>query len=806
MNLRHSRPILVAALLAALAACFGAGSASLRPHAAPGPTDTGYGEIAERLGKFIEAQRADKGLPAVSIALIDGPATVWSAGFGYADPEKKVAATADTVYRVGSVSKLFTDIGIMQLVEQGQIDLDAPVDRFLPFHPTNPFGQPVTLRMLMSHHGGLVREPPVGNYFEPAQPDLHAAVASLNATTLVYEPGSKTKYSNAGIAVAGAVFEASRQQPFARALKRAVLEPLGMRHSSFARDDVDEGALARGVMWSYDGRTFPAPTFELGIAPAGCMYSTVTDLARFVSWLLAGGGGEGPIKPTTLREMLTPQPGAALDETRGQKRRFGIGFILSDLDGHRLVGHGGAIYGFATTVIALPDDQFGVVVIASKDVANAVTGRIGKLALQMMLARRAGQPLPEPPATRALTPEEVATLAGRYQHYDKQAELAEYEGKLVLSRSDDEMRAQVKAEAVPNGSFIVDDVNDFGLKIARAGDAVVIGNDTYRRVPDPRPEPPPAEMSGLVGDYGWDHDTLYVYEDRGTLHALIEWFFDYRLKRESANVWAFPASGLYDGEKLTFTRDAQGRATQVVAGTVTFKRRVEGPPENEIRNGIFRIKPVKPVEQLRQAALKATPPEEKGPLRKPDMVELVKLDPTIKLDVKYATSDNFLSTPVYTQARAFMERPAAEALVRANQALHKVGYGILVHDAYRPWYVTKIFWDATPPDLHLYVADPAEGSRHNRGCAADITLYSLRTGQAMEMPGVVDEMSNRSNPQYPGGTALQRWRRDLLRHAVEHEGFHVYEAEWWHFDYDGWKEFPILNARFEDLGAPGAKP
>ena len=141
----------------------------------------------------------------------------------------------------------------------------------------------------------------------------------------------------------------------------------------------------------------------------------------------------------------------------------------------------------------------------------------------------------------------------------------------------------------------------------------------------------------------------------------------------------------------------------------------------------------------------------------------------------------------------------AEALVRASQALHKAGYGILVHDAYRPWYVTKIFWDATPAKDHIYVADPAEGSRHNRGCAADITLYSMRTGKVMEMPGVVDEMSERSNPVYPGGTSLQRWRRDLLRHAVEREGFRVYEAEWWHFDYPGWKEFPILNARFEDL-------
>src|SRR5262249_50790929 len=113
-------------------------------------------------------------------------------------------------------------------------------------------------------------------------------------------------------------------------------------------------------------------------------------------------------------------------------------------------------------------------------------------------------------------------------------------------------------------------------------------------------------------------------------------------------------------------------------------------------DGVFRIHPLRPVEELRLEALSAQPPKESANLRKPELVELVKLDPTIKLDIRYATSNNFLSTPMYSQARAFMERPAAEALVRANRALKAKGYGLLIHDAYRPWYVTKMFWEATP--------------------------------------------------------------------------------------------------------------
>ncbi len=112
----------------------------------------------------------------------------------------------------------------------------------------------------------------------------------------------------------------------------------------------------------------------------------------------------------------------------------------------------------------------------------------------------------------------------------------------------------------------------------------------------------------------------------------------------------------------------------------------------EISNGIFHLKPQRPVEELRVEALRATPPVEVGEFRHPDLVELVKLDPTIKLDIRYATTQNFLSTPMYSQARAFMQRPAAEALVSVNQKLHAEGYGLLIHDAYRPWYVTKMFW------------------------------------------------------------------------------------------------------------------
>ena len=203
--------------------------------------------------------------------------------------------------------------------------------------------------------------------------------------------------------------------------------------------------------------------------------------------------------------------------------------------------------------------------------------------------------------------------------------------------------------------------------------------------------------------------------------------------------------------------------------------------------------------ELLPAALAATPPAEQGSFRKADLVELIALDPTIKLDIRYATTHNFLGTPLYSQARAFLQRPAAEALVRVSRALKGEGYGLLVHDAYRPWYVTKLFWDATPPDKHRFVADPATGSRHNRGCAVDLTLYDLKTGNAVEMPSLYDEMSERAYPAYTGGSDAARAHRELLRRHMEAEGFAVYEYEWWHFDYRDWRAYPIGNQRFEEL-------
>ncbi|MBP1657975.1 MAG: D-alanyl-D-alanine dipeptidase, partial [Bacteroidetes bacterium] len=159
--------------------------------------------------------------------------------------------------------------------------------------------------------------------------------------------------------------------------------------------------------------------------------------------------------------------------------------------------------------------------------------------------------------------------------------------------------------------------------------------------------------------------------------------------------------------------------------------------------------------------------------------------------------DNFMGRPMYTQARVFLQRPAAEAVVRAHRSLAAKGFGLLVFDGYRPWAVTKKFWDATPPVQRKFV--PRKGSKHNRGCAVDLTLFELATGREVSMPSPYDDFSDKASSSYTGGTTEQRRLRGVLRAAMEREGFRVEPSEWWHFDYRDWRNYPLLDIPFENI-------
>jgi D-alanyl-D-alanine dipeptidase len=207
----------------------------------------------------------------------------------------------------------------------------------------------------------------------------------------------------------------------------------------------------------------------------------------------------------------------------------------------------------------------------------------------------------------------------------------------------------------------------------------------------------------------------------------------------------------------------------------------------------FRIRTLRTIAEARARAAAASPPVDPAATRAADLVDLAPLDATLAFDLKYATADNFLGAAVYAAPRARLQRPAAEALVRAHRRLAPYGYGLVVFDAYRPWAATKTFWESASDADRAFLGDPATGSRHNRGAAVDVGLRDLRTGAVLAMPSAFDEFTERAAADYPGGTAAERRNRALLRRAMEDEGFAVLPHEWWHFDYRDWASYPVLN-------------
>ena len=198
-----------------------------------------------------------------------------------------------------------------------------------------------------------------------------------------------------------------------------------------------------------------------------------------------------------------------------------------------------------------------------------------------------------------------------------------------------------------------------------------------------------------------------------------------------------------------------------------------------------------------QAVAQDGPPKESNK-REAHLIELITLDPTIKLDIRYATDNNFVGKTVYPEARAFLQKPAAKAVVKVHNELKKQGLGLVIFDGYRPWSITKLFWEVTPAEKRMFVADPAKGSKHNRGCAVDLSMYELKTGKLVEMPTDFDEFSERASPNYSGGTVEQRANRDLLRKLMEDEGFIVNANEWWHFDCKDWEKYAIYDISFDE--------
>ena len=181
-----------------------------------------------------------------------------------------------------------------------------------------------------------------------------------------------------------------------------------------------------------------------------------------------------------------------------------------------------------------------------------------------------------------------------------------------------------------------------------------------------------------------------------------------------------------------------------------------------------------------------------------ELVDLSKFIPGIKLDIRYATKNNFTKEKIYNLAKAYSRRPVAEALKRAQADFVTQGFGIKIFDAYRPYSATVKFYEIYHDTT--YVASPYRGSRHNRGCALDMTIVDLKTGKDLQMPTEFDSFKKEAWPSTPVKDPIIKKNRDLIIRVMERNGFKVNSSEWWHFDFVGWKKYEVLDIDFEELG------
>lgn len=550
---------------------------------------------------------------------------------------------------------------------------------------------------------------------------------------------------------------------FEQAVQALVFEPLGLRDSGF-EDRADLLArTALGSLPGWDGVAVVDPGHRLAAGPHVNLRASAADLARFGAGWFAHAA-----RPLVQTAALESVPGCTVSRSGGSLRLGARGFV----------------HGAATELAVLPREGLAVAVSTTCDGAEEAAALLVDRALHAALALRTGRPIDPYVAPQPVGAWAARRLAGRYRAGSAWFDLRERGGELLLEPGEG-----AATRLRWRGRLLV----GHDASVARTTVLQPMDENTMRHremdwVRGPLVVPPdcPPDLEPFLGEYGEVHAPLVVYEDGGRLGVLFERRIRCLPVREGGDNFRV-TGGPHDGQSLAFARDPAGAVVAVAVDGARLARRPEPPARK------FRITPLRPVAELREAIRDAVPPVQPRGLRASELVDLRGLDPTLRFDVRYATEDNFVGTPVYDVPGAMLQRPAAEALLAVHRSLARHGLGLCVFDGYRPWRVTKLFWEATPPELREFVADPASGSRHNRGCAVDLSLCDLATGELVDMPSDFDEFTWRAYSAYPGGTERQRWHRELLRTAMEPHGFAVIDSEWWHFDFQSWREYPVLD-------------
>lgn len=324
---------------------------------------------------WLDAEIAYKDIPGISAGIVDDQTLLWSKGFGYANKSKKILAAPDTIYSICSISKLFTSIAIMQLRDQGKLDLDKPIKTYLPWfdiQDTFPDASPITLRGILTHSSGLPREADYPYWTGPdfPFPNREEIIAKLSDQKELYPAQTYFQYSNLGMTLAGEVVATVVKKPFTSYVIENIIAPLGLRNTT-PEIPVDQVGKKLAVGYSVrlrEGGRKEIPFYLVkGIAPAAGFASTVEDLARFASWQfrLLENGGQEILSVNTLKEM---QRVHWVDPD--WQTYWGFGFSISRHNNKTFVGHGGSCPGYRTQINLCPQDKIAVIAMSNAHDVN----------------------------------------------------------------------------------------------------------------------------------------------------------------------------------------------------------------------------------------------------------------------------------------------------------------------------------------------------------------------------------------------------------------------------------------------------
>jgi CubicO group peptidase (beta-lactamase class C family) len=382
MNVKKFRYLIII-LLAVILVC-GCSTAPKRPdQIKPGI----YDYAKEYITWFTKKAMKKNQVMGVSIAIVDNQRIVWAQGFGYADVKNNVPATPQTVYRIGSISKLFTVMATMQLAEQKKIDIDQPLHNYLPHFSVKtrfPDSGPITLRTMMTHHSGLPSGVVKGMWASESPTTL---LYRLKDEYVAYPTNYVLAYSNVAMALLGLMIEQVSDTEFCAHLKQTVLGPIGMQQSSFQLTPEIKSLLSKGYRNGKENKQLP-----LRDVAAGSMYSNVLDLSRFMQIIFANGADSDRqiIQTDTIDEMLRPQNEAV---TLDFDKRIGLGWFLNydNETNTKIAFHSGGTPLFHTVLLILPEKKIGVVVLTNSAEGSRIYGKIAKEALKLALEAKTGK-------------------------------------------------------------------------------------------------------------------------------------------------------------------------------------------------------------------------------------------------------------------------------------------------------------------------------------------------------------------------------------------------------------------------------